>query len=228
MKKPTIVISLGFILMLVHLTGWAEIIIKQDKNGNKIITNHAYSYDSLIRKKTPKKSSKSSVPQVYLNKIRILSRKYNVREKLIIAVVKMESDFNPRAVSRKGAVGLMQLMKATAGDYGVTDRFDPDQNLDAGVRHLKYLHKKYNSNIPLTLAAYNAGVEAVTKYKGVPPYKETRTYIRRVMSFMGLSYSSYARTGSKARIYKYVTKDGRVIITDTLPSKIDGTVTVLD
>ena len=104
-------------------------------------------------------------------------------------MAKAESSFNPFAVSPKGAVGIMQLMKDTARQYGVINRYNAQENIEAGVRHLKYLYEKFQGNIPLTLAAYNAGEEAVSKYNGVPPYRETKKYIRRVMSLMGMSYT---------------------------------------
>ncbi|MCK4763905.1 MAG: lytic transglycosylase domain-containing protein [Candidatus Aminicenantes bacterium] len=212
-----------------------DIVIKYDKSGNKVITNNAYSPHKIYFKKPAggkKKSSTSgsvqSVPREYLNKIRKLAAKYGLKEKLIIAVARAESSFNPNAVSKKGAVGLMQLMKSTAKQYGVKNRYDPHQNLEAGVKHLSYLYKKYRYNLPLTLAAYNAGEEAVRKYSGVPPYKETKTYIKRVMKYMGRRYSGYFGSSSKSGIFKIVTKDGRVIITDTMPDKVNGKVTVID
>jgi len=219
-----------FIIVLIQISGvcWPEIISKRDKNGALVISNTA-GYESTGKSvKSTKKSSSNTIPQQYLDKIKQLSGKYGIKESLIIAVAKVESNFNPYAVSHKGAVGLMQLMRGTANDYGVKDRYNAEQNLDAGIRHLKYLYEKYSYDLPLTLAAYNAGQEAVEKYRGVPPYKETIRYIRRVMEHMGLTYSGYFQSGQRSKIYKYVTRDGRVIITDTLPSKIDGTIIALD
>ena len=99
---------------------------------------------------------------------------------LVREVVKAESDYNPRSVSPKGAQGLMQLMPKTAASYGVTDPFDPQQNINAGVRHLKYLHAKYGGDIPKTLAAYNAGEEPVDKAGGVPDIPETQAYVKKI------------------------------------------------
>jgi soluble lytic murein transglycosylase-like protein len=224
--KTLFVLSLLFLFLPVY----PDIIVKYDKNGHKIITNSNSTKTSY--KKTGKvkqaRSLTESIPRQYLVKIKNLSQKHKLQEKLIIAVAKAESSFNPTAVSKKGAVGIMQLMKATAKDYGVKNRFDVDQNLEAGVKHLKFLHTKYNANLPLTLAAYNAGIEAVKKYKGVPPYKETKTYIKRVMGYMGLSYSGVFTTRRNAKIFKIITNGGRVIITDTLPVKVDGVVTIIE
>ena len=100
---------------------------------------------------------------------------------LIKAIIRAESDFDPSIVSNKGAVGLMQLMPGTAGDMGVDNAFDPVQNIDGGVRYLKKLIGMYKSNLLLVLAAYNAGEGAVRKYKGIPPYRETQDYVRKVL-----------------------------------------------
>lgn len=225
------------ILWVIPLDGWAEIIIRQDKDGNLTITNEPTSYKKgpKVYKKSsggitfvPASTSLSKVPSKYLIKIKQLSQKYGVEESFIIAVARAESGFNPFAVSRKGAVGIMQLMADTAMKYGVVNRYNADQNLEAGVRHLKYLYKKYNRNIPLTLAAYNAGETAVEKYKGVPPYKETRTFIKRVMNYMGMTYSSYYNSKFSTKIYQYRTKDGRIMITDSYPTNAEGPITVFE
>jgi soluble lytic murein transglycosylase-like protein len=96
------------------------------------------------------------------------------------AVVKVESNFNPNAVSQKGAMGLMQLMPATARQLKVKNPFDPEQNVDAGVRHLKQLLESYGGDVKLSLAAYNAGSGAVARSAGVPHYAETQSYVRRI------------------------------------------------
>ena len=103
---------------------------------------------------------------------------------LIRAVIQAESGYNPQAVSRAGAGGLMQLMPGTAKQLKVTDRFDPGQNVDGGVRYLKFLLDTFKGDVSLALAAYNAGLSKVAKYGGIPPYEETRTYVSRVLSYM--------------------------------------------
>ena len=106
--------------------------------------------------------------------------RHNVDPNLVRSVVKVESNFNPNAVSRKGAMGLMQLMPSTARQLHVANPFDPQQNVDAGVRHLKSLLESYGGDIKLTLAAYNAGAGAVARSAGVPHIPETRNYVRRI------------------------------------------------
>ena len=109
------------------------------------------------------------------------AKKYDIDESLVKAVIYTESYFNPNATSHKGASGLMQLMPATAAKYGVSDLYNPRQNIIAGIKHLKYLIKLYPNNLKHALAAYNAGENAVKKYNGIPPYRETQGYVKKVM-----------------------------------------------
>jgi soluble lytic murein transglycosylase-like protein len=110
-----------------------------------------------------------------------VATRHRVPPRLVAAVIAVESEFNPRAVSRRGAQGLMQLMPATAAHLDVQDSFDPRENIDGGVRHLRVLMDRYHNDLPLVLAAYNAGDRAVINYRGVPPYPETRRYVIRVL-----------------------------------------------
>jgi transglycosylase-like protein with SLT domain/uncharacterized protein DUF4124 len=111
------------------------------------------------------------------------SERYGVDPALVRAVVKAESDFNETARSRKGAQGLMQLMPDTARLHNISNAFNPEENIDGGVRHLKLLLDRYQGDLPLTLAAYNAGIQAVERYRGIPPFSETKEYVRRVLDF---------------------------------------------
>jgi len=115
--------------------------------------------------------------------IRESADRHGVELALVKAVIHVESDFVPYARSPKGALGLMQLMPATAQQYGVWRVFDPQENVDAGVKHLRILLDRYGGNVRLALAAYNAGVEAVARYGGVPPYRETTDYLNRVLYY---------------------------------------------
>src|SRR5207247_2427841 len=113
--------------------------------------------------------------------ISAVAARYGVSEDLIAAIIEAESEFNPRAVSRTGARGLMQLMPKTAAILGVGDPFDPRENIEGGVRHLRSLMDRFDGNLPLVLAAYNAGDRAVIRHGGVPPYRETRRYVNRIL-----------------------------------------------
>ena len=114
--------------------------------------------------------------------IETFASKYDIDSYFIKAIIKQESGFNVNAKSKKGAMGLMQLMPATAKSLGVSDAFNPWENIEGGVKHLRGLLNKYDNNPELALAAYNAGSGAVKKYGGIPPYKETQNYVKSIMS----------------------------------------------
>lgn len=114
--------------------------------------------------------------------IQSASQKYGVDAKLVESVIQAESNFNPSAVSSAGAEGLMQLMPATAQELGVSNSLDPEQNVDGGVKLLRSLLNSYDGNVSLALAAYNAGPGAVNKYGGIPPYKETQSYVQKILA----------------------------------------------
>lgn len=115
--------------------------------------------------------------------IKFACQRHGLDYNLVKAVIKAESAFDPGALSPKGAMGLMQLMPETSRGLGVVDPFDPNQNIDGGVRYLKLLLHRFDNNVLLALAAYNAGPEAVEKHGGIPPYEETRNYVRRVLDY---------------------------------------------
>jgi soluble lytic murein transglycosylase-like protein len=137
-------------------------------------------FGSLTQPVTTNLSSSYTKEQIF-DLIEKTASKYGVDEKLVKAVVKQESGFNPKAKSKAGAMGLMQLMPSTAKGLGVEDAYNPAQNVDGGVRYLKSMLDKFNGNTILALAAYNAGPNAVDKYDGVPPYKETQNYVMSIL-----------------------------------------------
>src|SRR5712672_1128915 len=148
--------------------------------------------------------------------VREASDRHRVDPALVRAVIETESNWNPKAWSHKGAGGLMQLIPTTAQRWGAYDVFDPQQNIDAGVKHLKWLLERYNGNLDLALAAYNAGEGAVDRAHGIPAFRETRNYVQRVQN-------AYFRPGSGRladafinahAIHKDVTPDGRVVFTN--------------
>ena len=151
----------------------------------------------------------------YIKEIQEASQRYGVPVKLVSAVIRAESGFNPRAVSRKGAQGLMQLMPTTASILGVRNSFDPRENIDGGVRHLRGLIDRFPHSLPLAIAAYNAGERAVAQHRGIPPYPETRDYVTKVMRF----YNGSVEGGTTAatRIYQTVAPDGTVTYTNIPP-----------
>ena len=155
-----------------------------------------------------------STPTVLDELIVSTAERHAIDPDLVRAVVKVESNFNPAAVSRKGATGLMQLMPTTARRFGVGNIFDPEENLDGGVRYLKHLLGLFEGNLALSLAAYNAGEKAVARYGGIPPYPETRRYVRKVSSLYGRGYGLKPRS-QRPVIMKWVDERGRVHFSNT-------------
>jgi soluble lytic murein transglycosylase-like protein len=136
--------------------------------------------------------------------------RHNVDPNLVRALVKVESNFNPNAISRKGAMGLMQLMPQTARQLNLTNPFNPEQNIDAGVRHLKQLLESYGGDVRLSLAAYNAGSGAVARSRGVPHFAETQNYVRRITSLYGGLGTPYFSGASREPVR--VQRDARGVL----------------
>jgi hypothetical protein len=159
-----------------------------DENGDYHFTNCPMDskYQLYIREKGDSVSAFID-PDQYDPMIEEFSRKYGIESALVKAVIRAESGFNSHAVSRKGAKGLMQLMPQTAAQWDVMDVFNPRQNIEGGVRHLKHLLETFGNNISLSLAAYNAGKDAVIRNRSIPPYNETRNFVSEVLRY----YESY-------------------------------------
>jgi soluble lytic murein transglycosylase-like protein len=152
----------------------------------------------------------------YAAEIDEAATQYGVPRRLIEEVIRAESAFNASAVSPKGARGLMQLMPGTASMLGVRNSFNPRENIRGGVRHLRALLDRYGNNIPLALAAYNAGEQAVTTYGGIPPYAETQQYVRTILA----GYGATMPGGPGQTIYRSVARDGTVTLTNIPPGHL--------
>ena len=192
---------LGILLAVISLSGVcgaanASLYVYQLPNGSRIITDHLVNnkYYKLVR--TGDANSRIGIlvagsnrqffrsnTSAYDKIISKTANQHRVDRALVKAIIHAESAFNPYATSSKGARGLMQLLPSTAAMYGVSNLYNPAQNIKAGVQHLKYLLRKYRNNSRLAVAAYNAGETAVKRYSGIPPYKETRTYVTRVFRY---------------------------------------------
>jgi soluble lytic murein transglycosylase-like protein len=174
----------------------ADVYVYKDKEGVLTFTNVPthQGYRRVIRENSGQGPSVVVSENFYEDLIVSASDRHRVDADLIRAVIKAESNFNSEARSNKGAIGLMQLMPDTARLHNVSHIFDPTENIEGGVRHLKLLLGRYQGNLQLSLAAYNAGITAVEKYGGIPPFLETQDYVRRVLRY----YDTYR--GSVARI----------------------------
>lgn len=165
------------------------------KHKNSPSTKGVITCDSYPRQKLLSKAAK------YQEQILSASREYKVSPHLITAVITVESCFIAKAKSSAGAAGLMQLMPATAKRFGVTDRYNTNKNIEAGTKYLQFLLNRFDGNVQLAAAAYNAGEGSVDKHNGVPPYKETQAYVKRVLNaYRKLANSSHKNRPSPRRV----------------------------
>jgi soluble lytic murein transglycosylase len=177
----------------------AQIYVYKDQYGRTCFTDtpQGQGYTRYRPKSEFQKRGGASVQprttQAYDPAIKRASLHHGVSPALVKAVIAAESGFDPEATSRKGALGLMQLMPNTAESLGVDDALDPWQNIDGGTRYLSQMIERFPGELPLALAAYNAGPEAVKKHQGVPPYEETRTYVERVLRYYEKYHADFRR-----------------------------------
>lgn len=174
-----------FLVLWLPTVGVADVYVYKDKQGVLTFTNvpSHQGFRRVIREGNATLSGSGLAASSYESLIRSASTRHNVDAALIRAIIKVESDFDSSARSHKGATGLMQLMPETARLHNVADLYDPSDNIEGGVRHLKLLLGKYQGDLELSLAAYNAGIKAVEKHGGIPPFAETRDYVKRVLSY---------------------------------------------
>ena len=182
-------------LISICAPGWADIYKYEDENGVVHFANcprdpkfKLFIQDRKEKEEEMRHPSAGPVARMPVNNnydslISGASKKYQVDFALIKAIIRAESGFNPIAVSRKGAKGLMQLMPSTASRVNVSNPFNPEENIEGGVRHFKYLLSVFNNDVRLSLAAYNAGEDIVSKLGDIPPYRETMDYVRKVLYF---------------------------------------------
>lgn len=210
--------ALAFVVGAVSIAH-AQIYTWRDANGNLVLSNRPRAGADVKTFAVPKASnvratrSISARADAFEDLIVGHATMNDVRPDLVRAVIQVESGFNPRAVSSKGAMGLMQLMPATARMLQVRNAFDPEENIRGGVTYLRQLLDRYNGNEELALAAYNAGPQAVDKYgHTIPPYQETRSYVSKISGLVDATTTSVMPV-SAARIYRVVEMvDGREIV----------------
>lgn len=184
-----LILCAGFTLFLTPPAAQADIYRYIDENGIMHFTNtptsSAHQYKLYLRE-TPKVQSTYATDK-YDDLIADAAERNGVAFPLLKAIIKAESDFDPKAVSRKGAKGLMQIMPENFKHLGVKDPFDPWENINAGARYFKQMYERFKGKLALSLAAYNAGPTVVERYQTIPPYEETEEYVRRVLKY----YYSY-------------------------------------
>jgi soluble lytic murein transglycosylase len=180
------VVSAIFILIATVLSVHADIYMYIDDNGVMHFTNaptsNEHDYKVYIKERTSI-STKFHSTDKYDGFISDASREFDVDSRLLKAMIKAESDFDPRAISRKGAMGLMQIMPENFKMLKLKNPFDPWQNIRAGAQYFKKLYERFNGKLALSLAAYNAGPTAVDRYRSIPPYQETEEYVQRVLRY---------------------------------------------
>jgi soluble lytic murein transglycosylase-like protein len=210
-------VAVAFVAVIRAVPAQADIYAWRDEHGRLVVSEHPAPAGISVRtfavrgneafRTTRADGPRSTLESRLHATVADHAARHAINPDLVRAVIRAESGWNPRAVSPKGAMGLMQLMPATAAEYGVADPFDPAENIRAGVAYLRWLLDRFDGKTELALAAYNAGPGAVEKYgRTIPPYRETRSYVRRIVSVTEL------HVGPRRSIYKIVELiDGREV-----------------
>ncbi len=227
MLRESVVIF--FFSLFIATAAAADIFKYTDENGVICYTDAPFGKKTekvRAQKNTNANGNVTVVSSDYGPYVQKAALKYEIEPELIHAVIRTESNGNHRAISKKGAMGLMQLMPSTANDLNVGNPFNPEENIEGGTKYLRYLLEKFNGNLTLALAAYNSGPKTVEKYGNVPPISETRQYVNRVFSYYNgkRHYGPSNLTGNHqdmpAPIYKVVLEDGTILFTNsTLETK---------
>ncbi|PKL52652.1 MAG: lytic transglycosylase [Nitrospira bacterium HGW-Nitrospira-1] len=212
-----------FLLLFIAEAVSADIYKYVDENGVVCYTDAPFGKKTqkVLAQKTKIEKDPLVFQTDYSYYIQKAAQKYEIEPELIHAVIRTESDGNHRAISKKGAMGLMQLMPSTANDMNVGNPFNPEENIEGGTRYLRYLIEKFNGNLTLAIAAYNSGPKTVERYGNVPPITETRQYVNKVFSLYNgkrsypVSGPSANSQGRPAAIYKVVLEDGTILFTNS-------------
>ena len=205
MRKIIFIGVITLFLSASAIISYADIYKYLDENGVAHFTNitKGKGYRKVISEN--KTRSKKDYDRIITGK----SSKYKIEPAIIRAVITAESNWNPVAVSNRGAIGLMQLMPSTAKDMQVVNPFDPEENIEGGARYLRHLLNRFNGDIELALAAYNAGPARVEKSGGIPPIPETEKFVKKVLSIYKGGYG-----GKRERIYKIIYNNGTILYTN--------------
>jgi soluble lytic murein transglycosylase len=228
-RETTIILAFALLVFIPVLPARADIYQYTDENGvlhftnvngggknHKRVKSEPESHREApaaprARPTQPAPISSTNIPSAYIDIINSACERHGVEPSLVHAIVRVESDFNPYALSRKGAMGLMQLMPQTAVDMNVKNSFNPIENIDGGVKYLRYLIDRYEGNLSLALAAYNSGETAVKRWGTIPPFKETQNYVQRILKIYKGGNGSFV---PRFTIYMGYGEDGALLLTD--------------
>jgi hypothetical protein len=235
-RKITIFVFLTLIALTPAVNRADGIYTYIDENGRRVFTNvvpnakgtpsgegtNLSTVSNRKKMKTPVAAGALEFSKELSDRIATLVEKYNfgrfnLGPDFVRAVIKVESNFNPNAVSHKGALGLMQLMPATARRFGVRNVYNPEENLEGGIQYLTFLLDTFKGDVNLTLAAYNAGENIVQKLRAIPPYRETRDYVRRISDILGGSTSVPLYDYATQRVTYVAWVGGRLKFTNVDP-----------